>query len=104
MSMIVRKRSVEEGEAIQFLLENSSCFFNRREWREVLREGFRVPVICYCLEEGGKIYLALPGMIFNFGILKMFYSNIPYGGFVGNFQLIPQSLSIFEKSIKKDGI
>jgi lipid II:glycine glycyltransferase (peptidoglycan interpeptide bridge formation enzyme) len=43
-------------------------------------------------------------MIFNFGIVKMFYSNIPYGGFVGDFQLIPKSLALFEKSLKKDGI
>jgi len=43
-------------------------------------------------------------MIFNFGIVKMFYSNIPYGGFIGDFQLIPQSLSLFESSLKKDGV
>ena len=102
--MFVYKRSLEDPEVLRFLLENSTCFFNRKEWFRVLEEGFKVPVSSYCLEEGGKIYLALPGMIFNFGIVKMFYSNIPYGGFVGDFQLIPGALSLFEKSLKKDGI
>jgi hypothetical protein len=102
--MFVCKRSLEDPEVLQFLFENSTCFFNRKEWFQVLGEGFNVPVSSYCLEEGGKIRLALPGMIFNFGIIKMFYSNIPYGGFVGDFQLIPRSLSLFEESLRKDGI
>ena len=100
----VYRRSPEDPEVLQFLFENSSCFFNRKEWFSVLKEGFKVPVACYCLEENGKIYLVLPGMIFNFGIVKMFYSNIPYGGFVGNLQLIPEALVLFEKSLRRDGI
>ena len=102
--MIVCRHSAEDPEVQQFLIENSSCFFNRKDWFCVLREGFKVPVVCYALEGDGKIHLVLPGMIFNFGIVKMFYSNIPYGGFVGNFQLIPQALVLFEKSLKRDGI
>lgn len=102
--MIVSKRPIEDSEALQFLLENSSCFFNREEWFQVLQEGFKGPVVTYCLEKEGKIYLVLPGMIFNFGIVKMFYSNVPYGGFVGDFKLIPPSLVLFEKSLRKDGI
>lgn len=102
--MIIRKRSIEDQEVLRFLFENSSCFFNREEWLHILQEGFKVPVVIYCLEEDGKIKLALPGMVFNFGIAKMFYSNIPYGGFVGNFDLISQSLTLVEKSLKRDGI
>lgn len=102
--MFVHKRIVDDLEVIQFLSENSTCFFNRKEWFSVLKEGFNVPVVCYCVEENGKILLALPGMVFNFGIIKMFYSNIPYGGFVGSFELIPKSLNLIEESLKKDGI
>lgn len=102
--MTISRRSIEDQEVLLFLSEHSSCFFNREEWLHILREGFKVPVVIYCLEEDGKIRLALPGMVFNFGIVKMFYSNIPYGGFVGNFELIPSSLSLFEKSLKRDGI
>jgi hypothetical protein len=102
--MIVCRHSAEDPAVHQFLIENSSCFFNRKEWFYVLQEGFYAPVACYCLEEAGKICLALPGMIFNFGIIRMFYSNIPYGGFVGNVQLVSESLPLFEKSLEKDGI
>ena len=102
--MIVCRHSAEDPEVQQFLIKNSSCFFNRKDWFRVLQEGFKVPVICYALEGDGKIYLVLPGIIFNFGIVKMFYSNIPYGGFIGDLQLIPKSLSLFESSLKKDGV
>lgn len=102
--MIVSKRPIEDSKVLQFLNENSSCFFNKEEWLRVLKEGFDIPIVAYCLEKGGKICLALPGVIFNFGIIKMFYSNIPYGGFVGDFQLIAPSLVFFEKSLKEDAI
>ena len=102
--MIVSRRPIEDSEVLQFLFDNSSCFFNRREWFRVLQEGFDIPIVAYCLEKDGKICLVLPGVIFNFGIVKMFYSNIPYGGFVGDFQLIAPSLVRFEKSVKEDAI
>lgn len=102
--MIVCRHSAEDPEIQRFLIENSSCFFNRKDWFCVLKEGFEVPVICYALEEDRKIHLALPGIILNFGIIKMFYSNIPYGGFIGDFQSIPKSLGLFESSLKKDGV
>jgi hypothetical protein len=102
--MTITRRSIEDQGVLLFLSENSSCFFNRIEWFHILQEGFKVPVVIYCLEKDGKIRLALPGMIFNFGIVKIFYSNIPYGGFVGDFELIPESLNLFEESLKKEGI
>ena len=102
--MIVSRRPIEDSEVLQFLFENSSCFFNREEWFRVLQEGFNIPVVAYCLEKDGKICIVLPGVIFNFSIIKMFYSNIPYGGFVGDFQLISTSLVLFEKSLREDGI
>jgi hypothetical protein len=102
--MIVSKRPADDSEALRFLFENSSCLFNREEWFRVLQEGLKKTVVTYSLEKDGKIYLVLPGVIFNFGIIKMFYSNIPYGGFVGDFRLIPSSLVLFEKSLRRDGI
>ena len=102
--MIVSRSPIEDSEAAQFLYENSSCFFNKEEWFRVLREGLDVSVVAYCLEKDGRICLVLPGVIFNFGIVKMFYSNIPYGGFVGDFRLIAPSLVDFEKSIRGDAV
>ncbi len=100
----VSRRSIEDQEVLLFLSKNSTCIFNGWEWLHILQEGFKVPVVIYCVEENEKIRLALPGMVFNFGIVKMFYSNIPYGGFVGDFELISSSLNLFEKSLKRDGI
>ena len=102
--MIVYRRSAEDPEVHQFLLQNSPSFYNKKEWFCVLQEGFNAPVVCYCLEEDEKIYLALPGIILDFKIMKMFYSNIPYGGFVGEMEYLPTFLPLLEKRLKKDHI
>jgi len=102
--MMVSKRTTGDSEICQFLCENSSSFFDREEWLRVLQEGLEIPVAIYCLERDGKICLALPGVIFNLGIVRMFYSNIPYGGFIGDIQLIRPSLPLFQESVRKDGV
>jgi hypothetical protein len=102
--MIVCRRSAQDSKIHQFLLENSSSFYNKKEWFCILQEGFRAPVVCYCLEEDEKIYLALPGIILDFKIMKMFYSNIPYGGFVGGMEHLSTFLPLLEKSLKEDHI
>ena len=102
--MIVSRRSAQDPEVHHFLLENSSSFYNKKEWFWVLQEGFKAPVVCYCFEEDEKIYLALPGIILDFKIMKMFYSNIPYGGFVGEMEYLSTFLSLLEKRLKEDHI
>jgi len=102
--MIVCRRSAQDPKVHQFLRENSPGFYNRREWFCVLQEGFKAPVLCYCLEEDEKIYLALPGIILDFRIMRMFYSNIPYGGFVGEMEYLSGFLALLEKSFKEDHV
>jgi hypothetical protein len=102
--MIVRRHSAQDPKVHQFLLENSPSFYNKKEWFCVLQEGFKAPVVCYCLEEDEKIHLALPGIILDFKIIRMFYSNIPYGGFVGEVEYLSVFLPLLEKSLKEDHI
>ena len=102
--MIIQPHTLEHREAIRFLEENSSSFFTREEWLRVLQEGLKATVKIFCLEEDGEILLALPGLIFNFGIIRMFYSNIPYGGFVGDINRISSTLLFFEATMKRNGI
>ena len=102
--MIVCRRFAQEPEIQRFLLQNSPSFFNKKEWFFVLQEGFQAPVQCYSLEDDAKIYLALPGIILDFKMMKMFYSNIPYGGFVGEMEYLSAFLPLLEKSLKKDHI
>lgn len=102
--MIVCRCPAQDPEIHEFLLQNSPSFFNKKEWFCVLQEGFKAPVVCYCLKGDDKIYLALPGIILDFKIMKMFYSNIPYGGFVGEMEYLSTFLPLLEKSLKKDHI
>lgn len=100
--MVVTRRRSIDPEVVGFLRSHSSSFFTREEWLAVLEEGFDTPVFCYCLEENGRIRLVLPGLMFNFKLIRMFYSNIPYGGFVGDISLVQGSLPLFEAAIAKD--
>ncbi len=100
--MVVTRRASTDPEVVGFFRDHPSSFFTRREWLAVLEEGFDTPVFCYCLEDNGRIHLALPGLMFNFRLIRMFYSNIPYGGFVGDTSLIRGSLHLFETAIRKD--
>ena len=100
----VEKLTFDHPELLEFFKRYSSSIFVRPEWSSILKEGFGVAVFSYCLRKDGKIVLALPGIILNFRILKMFYSNIPYGGFVGEMEHLSTFLSLLEKSLKEDHI
>src|SRR4030043_892559 len=79
----VERLNFDDEELVEFFERHSCLIFNRSESSDVLREGLGSEVVSYVLRKDGKIILALPGIILNFKILKMFYSNIPYGGVVG---------------------
>jgi hypothetical protein len=100
----VEKLTFDHPELLDFLKRHSSSIFVRPDWSSILKEGFGSTVSSYCLRKDGKIVLALPGIILNFRILKMFYSNIPYGGFVGEMEYLSTFLSLLEKSLKEDHI
>jgi hypothetical protein len=102
--MRVEKLSFDHSELVKFLEKQNSSIFNQIEWSNVLREGFNSEVFSYCLVKDGRIVLALPGIILDFKILKMFYSNIPYGGFVGEVENTPFFLKLLEKRLKEDHI
>jgi hypothetical protein len=100
----VERLNFDDKELAEFFGEHSSLIFNRLEWSEVLKEGVAPEVVSYVLRKDGKIILALPGIILNFKILKMFYSNVPYGGFVGEVEHFQQFVELLETRLRKDGI
>jgi len=100
----VERLNFDEKELAEFFEGHSSLIFNRLEWSKVLREGLAPEVVSYVLREGGKIILALPGIILNFKVMRMFYSNVPYGGFVGEMEYFHQFVELLETRLRKDGI
>ncbi len=102
--MKVEKLAFDYPELLDFFKRHSSSVFIRPEWSKVLGEGFGSEVVSYCLKRDGKIVLALPGIILDFKVLKIFYSNIPYGGFVGEMGYFDSFLEPLERRLKEDHI
>ena len=56
------------------------------------------------LEEGGNWLLALPGMVVGNRLFRVFYSLVPYGGFIGRREFIPEFSKLLEEKAKKEKI
>lgn len=102
--MEVQRYNAHDERALAFLAQNSHSFFTTLKWFRVLEDGFKAPVNLYCLEDQGVIHSVLPGVVFDLGIIRMFYSSIPYGGFEGPADPDSKALALFEKAIRKDSI
>lgn len=102
--MKIEKFPFDHPKLNDFFERENSSIFSQIEWSTVLRQGFDSDVFSYCLIKNGKISLALPGIVLDFKILKMFYSNIPYGGFIGAIEDIPFFLELLERRLKEDHI
>src|SRR4030043_2247663 len=100
----VERLNFDDEELVEFFERHSCLIFNRSEWSDVLREGLGSEVVSYVLRKDGKIILALPGIILNFKILKMFYSNIPYGGGVGETKHFYLFCELFEGRLGEGGV
>jgi len=100
----VERLNFDHPELYGFLEKHSLLIFDRSEWATVLKEGLGSEVVSYVLRKDGKIILALPGIILNFKILKMFYSNIPYGEFVGEMEYFHQFVELLEAHLREEGI
>jgi hypothetical protein len=104
LTLSVDQLAFDDPELLDFYSRYSGSIFSGTEWSTILKEGFGSAVFAYCLRKDGKIVLALPGILLNFRILKMFYSNIPYGGFIGETEFLSPFLPLLEKRLKEDHI
>jgi lipid II:glycine glycyltransferase (peptidoglycan interpeptide bridge formation enzyme) len=102
--MELRKFSIFEKEIHDFISLNSNCIFHSQDWLKILKEGLNSEVYYYALLDQGKLVIVLSAILLNFKFIKISYSNIPYGGFVGRPEYIPEFLLRFEKKLKEEGV
>jgi len=100
----LEKLSLRDPNVQEFITHNSSCIFSSIDWYNVLENGFNTRVLAYGFKNKEKLKLIIPGILLDFKIIKMFYSNIPYGGFIGDKRYINEFLPLLEDSLKKEGI
>ncbi|MFQ6032669.1 MAG: lipid II:glycine glycyltransferase FemX, partial [Candidatus Zixiibacteriota bacterium] len=88
----------------EFVSTHSGLIFHTSLWGKVLKEGYGCEMRYLILEEGGDWLLALPGMLVGNRFFRILYSLIPYGGFIGQKEFIPEFSKLLEEKAKKEKI
>jgi len=88
----------------EFISAHSNLIFHTSLWSKVLKGGYGCELLYLVSEEGGYWLCALPGMMVGNLLLKVFYSLIPYGGFIGDPEHIPEFLGVLNNWARNEKI
>jgi hypothetical protein len=102
MNLIVLEEPDEKWD--EFVSAHSSLIFHTSMWWKVLRESFRCRTHYLVFEEDGDWLCGLPGMMVGNRFFRVFYSLIPYGGFIGDRERILECLSLLNNWAKNERI
>jgi len=102
MNLIVLEEPNHKWDEFVFL--HSDLIFHTSLWWKVVEEGYGCGMRYLVLEEEGYWLSALPGMMMGNRFFKVFYSLVPYGGFIGDREHIPEFLGLLNHWAKKEKI
>jgi hypothetical protein len=85
----------------EFAARYTDLIFYQSIWSQVLQKGFGGQLLYFCLKEGDKIVAGLPGVALRFGILRILYSSIPYGGLVGEPSYFQPFVKLLEREFRR---
>ena len=88
----------------EFASQYTDLIFYRSVWSEVLQKGLKGQPLYFYLKEGERIVAGLPGVLFSFGIFRIFYASIPYGNVIGEKKYFPPFMDLLEKEFERRGI
>jgi lipid II:glycine glycyltransferase (peptidoglycan interpeptide bridge formation enzyme) len=88
----------------QFVSGHSNLLFHTSTWWKVLKQGYGYPARYLVLERDGEWHCVLPGIIVGNRFFRVFYSLIPYGGFIGDRKYIPEFLTLLGQWAKREKI
>jgi len=66
-----------------FVAKYTGNIFFRSIWGRVLADGLEAKLSYCCFRENGEIVGGAPGIILNYCCLKLYYSSLHYGGYLG---------------------
>jgi thiol-disulfide isomerase/thioredoxin len=101
--MQLKKFPIPDRQMQEFIKLNSTCIFDTADWLNVLQDGLGLDVHYYGLECDGQLVLAISLVKLDFRLVRIAYSNIPYGGFIGNCKYIPDFIPLLENALKDAG-
>ncbi len=102
MNLVVIEEPDEKWD--RFVSQHSGLLFHRSVWSKVLKRSYGCPLRYLVVEKGGHWLCGLPGMIVGNPVFRVFYSLVPYGGFVGDRESITQFLDLVNGWARKQGI
>ena len=88
----------------EFAGRYTDLIFYHSLWSQVLKRGLGGVPLYFFLKEGGEIVAGLPGVVLRFGVLRIFYSSIPYGGLIGEKTSFLPSMDLLDREFKRRGI
>ena len=102
MNVIVLEEPDEKWD--EFVSAYSKLIFHTSVWWRILKESYGCPARYLVFEDGGEWLCALPGTIVGNRLFRVFYSLIPYGGFIGDRERVPQCLRLLNDWARKERI
>jgi CelD/BcsL family acetyltransferase involved in cellulose biosynthesis len=88
----------------EFAERHTDLIFYRSQWSEVLKRGLGGEPLYFYLKEGGEIVAGLPGVLLRFGMLRILYSSVPYGGLIGDRSSFLPSMELLDREFMRRGI
>lgn len=102
MNLIVLEELDEKWD--QFISAHSNLLFHTSLWHRVIKEGYGCQMRYVVLQDLDRWLCALPGMIMGNRLFRIFYSLVPYGGFIGERKHIPQFVSLLRNWVRGEKI
>jgi len=84
----------------QFVEKHTHILFYYSVWSEVLQEGLGGRPYYLCLKNDAGIACGMPGVMLTYYGIRLFYSSIPYGGYIGDPALFGRFMSRFREETK----
>lgn len=88
----------------EFVSLHPHLIFHTSIWGKVLKEGYGTRMIYLVLEDKGEWLSVLPGMMVGNRLFRVFYSLIPYGGFIGDRKNLQEFLQLLYRWAKEEKI
>jgi len=85
----------------EFAARYTDLIFYQSIWSRVLEKGLGGQPLYFYLKEGDQLVAGLPGVLLKFGILRIFYSSIPYGGLVGEPSYFSAFLELLDREFRR---
>lgn len=88
----------------KFVSSHSPLIFHTSLWWKVIKQGYKCETKYLVAEDNGRWIATMPGMIVGNRLFRVFYSLIPYGGFIGDRQPINEFMGLVNDWVKREKI